>query len=57
MHFRSAAQKLPSVRVERHLPKPKFQDCRPSKDSVKFVMKGGKTIRNEFPTSTTNTTR
>ena len=24
---------------------------------VKFVMKGGKTIRNEFPTSTTNTTR
>jgi imidazolonepropionase-like amidohydrolase len=24
---------------------------------VKFVMKGGKTIRSEFPTSTTNTTR
>jgi imidazolonepropionase-like amidohydrolase len=24
---------------------------------VKFVMKGGRTIRNEFPTSTTNTTR
>jgi imidazolonepropionase-like amidohydrolase len=24
---------------------------------VKFVMKGGKTIRNEFPTSTTHTTR